>query len=63
MYNRAILWTGEEPGLVGAVEYSKVHRKEEFVLLMESDEGTFTPEGITFSGSKTASCIMQEIVR
>lgn len=59
---RAILWTGEEPGLVGAVQYSKVHNKDEFVLLMESDEGTFTPEGITFSGNKQANCIMKEIL-
>ncbi|CAH1396026.1 unnamed protein product [Nezara viridula] len=59
---RTILWTGEEPGLVGAVKYSKVHNKDEFVLLMESDEGTFTPEGITFSGTKQANCIMKEIL-
>jgi len=30
---------------------------------MESDEGTFTPHGLSFSGSKTAGCILQEILK
>lgn len=30
---------------------------------MESDEGTFTPEGLYFSGNNRAACILQEILR
>jgi hypothetical protein len=30
---------------------------------MESDEGTFTPHGLSFSGSPTAGCILQEILK
>lgn len=30
---------------------------------MESDEGTFSPEGLFFSGNPTAACVMQEIAK
>lgn len=46
---RAILWTGEEQGIVGAAEYEKQHKlreKEEFNFFIESDMGTFTPLGL-----------------
>lgn len=45
--------------------YVKAHKSEEgkLDLVMESDEGTFTPHGLSFSGSPTAGCILQEILK
>lgn len=60
---RAILWTGEEEGLIGAFQYAKVHDKKDFNLLMESDEGTFNPNGLYFSGKDSTACILQEILK
>ncbi|XP_075212943.1 carboxypeptidase Q-like [Lycorma delicatula] len=60
---RAVLWTAEEQGLIGVQQYIKDHfnELENFDIVMESDEGTFTPEGIEFAGTDSAACIMQEI--
>ncbi|XP_059489036.1 carboxypeptidase Q-like isoform X2 [Neocloeon triangulifer] len=62
---RAILWTAEEEGLVGAFAYVKAHKSDQGKLdfVMESDEGTFTPHGLSFSGSKMGGCILQEILK
>ncbi|KAL1458509.1 hypothetical protein WDU94_008653 [Cyamophila willieti] len=62
---RAILWTGEEQGYVGAVEYARRHADEmkNVIVAMESDEGTFTPHGLLVKGSLQASCILKKIVR
>lgn len=60
---RAILWTGEEEGLIGAFQYAKDHDKNSFSLLMESDEGTFNPNGIFFAGKQGAGCILQEVLK
>ena len=63
---RAILWTGEEPGLIGAQAYQKEHaanEKEEFDFFFESDIGTFEPRGLDFSGNIDAQCIFKEIVK
>ncbi|KAF4520825.1 hypothetical protein B566_EDAN007120 [Ephemera danica] len=62
---RAILWTAEEEGLWGAQEYVRAHASDQGKLdfVMESDEGTFTPQGLSFSGSPSAGCILQEILK
>lgn len=62
---RAILWTAEEEGLLGAAEYVKSHEDdiENLNFAMESDDGTFEPIGLDFFGSDTAACIMQEILK
>lgn len=63
---RAILWTGEEQGIVGAADYEKQHKqheKDEFNFFIESDMGTFTPTGLDFSGNKQAECIFKEILK
>lgn len=64
---RTVMWTGEEEGLIGATEYRKAHMddNDHFTLLMESDIGTFTPQGITFGGvsNPEAGCIIQEILK
>lgn len=63
---RAILWTAEEQGIVGAAEYEKQHKsheQEEFNFFIESDMGTFTPLGLDFSGNKQSECIFREILK
>ncbi|KOB66823.1 Plasma glutamate carboxypeptidase [Operophtera brumata] len=61
---RAILWTSEEPGLVGAAAYLNKHINEldNINFIMESDEGTFKPLGLDVAGSNTARCIIKEIL-
>lgn len=62
---RAVLWTAEEQGYYGAIGYSITHRNEldNFDLVLESDEGTFNPEGLAFSGTDEATCIMREVLK
>lgn len=63
---RAILWTAEEFGLIGAKAYEtehKINEKEEFNFFLESDAGTFEPRGLDFSGNKEAECIFKEVLK
>lgn len=62
---RAVLWTAEEEGYIGAKSYLKDHQNEldNFIAAIESDGGTFKPTGLLFHGTKKAACIMQEIVQ
>lgn len=59
------MWTAEEEGYFGAQSYLKAHQNEidNLNAVIESDEGTFTPTGLMFHGTKRAACIMQEIVK
>ncbi|CAG9859311.1 unnamed protein product [Phyllotreta striolata] len=62
---RAVLWTSEEDGLIGVQSYNKTHEKEldDFVFVMESDEGTFTPLGLIFRAGTKGACILEEILK
>ncbi|KAL1505337.1 hypothetical protein ABEB36_004926 [Hypothenemus hampei] len=62
---RAVLWTAEEPGLVGWAAYNASHYNEldNFTFVMESDEGTFSPLGINYAAGVEGGCIIQEIVK
>ncbi|XP_044280350.1 carboxypeptidase Q isoform X3 [Varanus komodoensis] len=62
---RLVLWTAEEQGGVGAEQYYKLHKSNisNFDIVMESDEGTFMPTGLGFTGSKEARNIMKEIMK
>ena len=53
---RAVLWVNEENGTAGARAYAKLHEAElaRHVVAMESDRGTFKPEGFSFVGSDEA---------
>ncbi|XP_043972372.1 carboxypeptidase Q-like [Gambusia affinis] len=62
---RAVLWTGEEQGGVGAQQYFNLHKENisNFDLVMESDLGTFTPMGLQFLGSEAAQKVMEEVIK
>uniref|UniRef100_V5I8M9 Carboxypeptidase Q n=1 Tax=Anoplophora glabripennis TaxID=217634 RepID=V5I8M9_ANOGL len=62
---RAVLWTSEELGLVGAYAYDRDHADEldNITFVMESDEGTFTPLGLEYNAGTRGGCIIQEIMK
>ncbi|XP_049336573.1 carboxypeptidase Q [Astyanax mexicanus] len=62
---RAVLWSAEEPGGVGAAQYFQQHKGNisNFDLVMESDLGTFAPLGLQFTGSDKARAIMKEVMK
>jgi carboxypeptidase Q len=58
---RVVLWTNEENGTAGARGYEQLHQGEmaRHVLAIESDRGTFKPQGFSFVGGDAA----REMVR
>ncbi|KAM6967539.1 carboxypeptidase Q-like [Aplochiton taeniatus] len=62
---RAVLWTAEEQGGVGAQQYFQLHKgnMSNLNLVMESDLGTFAPLGLQFSGNAAARAIMAQVVQ
>jgi carboxypeptidase Q len=60
---RVVLWTNEENGLRGALAYRDTHAAElgKHVLAIESDNGTFTPHGLRFSGSEAALAQVRQV--
>ncbi|XP_012283500.1 carboxypeptidase Q [Orussus abietinus] len=61
---RAILWTAEEMGTVGARQYIEAHKAEvrDLQFVMESDIGTFTPIGLEFTGTEKVKCILEQVM-
>ncbi|XP_045488196.1 carboxypeptidase Q-like [Pieris rapae] len=62
---RAIFWTAEELGFIGASAYAEKHKNESHNInfIMESDEGTFAPRGLAVAGTQEARCIIAEILK
>ena len=62
---RAIFWTAEELGLIGAHAYADAHKNETHNInfIMESDEGTFAPLGLAVGGNHKTRCIVAEILK
>ena len=60
---RVVLWTNEENGGRGAMAYRDAHADElsHHVLAIESDNGTFSPQGFRFSGSDAALTRLRQI--
>jgi carboxypeptidase Q len=48
---RLALWTNEENGLRGGIDYAAQHGKEKHILAFESDGGVFKPQGFGFTGA------------
>jgi carboxypeptidase Q len=61
---RVVLWTNEEIGGAGGRGYRDAHRAEldSHMYALESDNGVFTPRGITFGGSTPAGMEMVKSV-
>jgi carboxypeptidase Q len=62
---RVVLWTNEENGLAGARGYEQLHQAElaRHVLAMESDIGTFRPEGFSFVGGDAARKMLTKLAK
>jgi carboxypeptidase Q len=62
---RVVLWTNEENGTAGAHAYERRHKGElgRHVVAMESDRGTFKPEGFSFVGSDAARKIVKSLAK
>jgi carboxypeptidase Q len=60
---RLVLWTNEENGMAGVRTYQRDHAGEmaQHVLAIESDAGTFEPEGFSFTGSEQAMPFLESI--
>jgi carboxypeptidase Q len=60
---RVVLFTNEENGLRGALDYRDRYRDQlaNHVLMLESDSGVFPPMGFGFSGSDAARKKVQDI--
>jgi carboxypeptidase Q len=59
---RGILWTAEEPGMLGSQKYYRDHKNDtdiKYVFLQEADEGFFPPLALMFSGSPAAKTMFQ----
>ena len=60
---RVVLFTNEENGLRGGLDYRERHGDElaNHVLMFEADSGVFKPTGFGFTGSDTARKTIEEI--
>ena len=60
---RVVLWTNEENGGRGALAYRDKHATEldKHTLAIESDNGTFSPQGFRFNGTDAALTRLQGI--
>ena len=60
---RVVLWSNEENGGAGARGYVRLHQSElaRHVVAMESDRGTFKPEGFSFGGGKLARELVKKM--
>ena len=61
---RVVLWTNEEIGGAGGRGYRDAHRAElgDHIYALESDNGVFTPRGVTFGGSAPGMEMMKAVV-
>lgn len=59
---RVVFWTNEENGMAGVKTYRDEHRTElgNHLMAMESDAGTFAPQGFSFTGSEKAMALFEE---
>ncbi len=59
---RVVFWTNEENGMAGVKTYREKHAADlnNHLIAMESDSGTFAPEGFSFDGSEKAMALFEE---
>ena len=60
---RLCMFTAEETNLGGSTAFFERYKSEadKFSIMMESDDGTFSPTGLAFKGSEEARSIITEI--
>jgi carboxypeptidase Q len=60
---RVVLWTNEEIGGAGGAAYRDAHKAElgDHIYALESDNGVFTPRGITFGGSAAGLAMTKSV--
>jgi len=60
---RVVLWVNEENGTAGARGYARLHEAElaKHVVAIESDRGTFKPEGFSFVGGGLARMMIETL--
>jgi carboxypeptidase Q len=60
---RVVFWTNEENGLKGANKYAENRSKDvdNHAFAIESDAGTFAPQGFDVEGSDSARAVVREI--
>jgi carboxypeptidase Q len=60
---RVVAWTNEENGSKGGEAYAKTQEKyaANHMLMIESDEGTFKPQGFGFTGTDEAYRMVQQV--
>lgn len=61
---RMVMWTGEEEGGFGGQAYFDQHKNDikNFDMVLEADEGVFTPSGIYVLGNNKTMDIMSSVV-
>lgn len=59
---RVVLWTNEENGVEGGKAYRDRHaaQLDRHVMALESDGGTFQPQGFAFAGSDSATALVRQ---
>jgi len=62
---RVVLWTNEENGTAGARGYEQLHQGEmaRHIVAIESDRGTFKPEGFSFVGGNAARAMVKKLAQ
>ncbi len=61
---RVVFWTNEENGIKGGAQYALNRQKElaNHVLAIESDAGTFKPQGFEVKGSESTKALANAII-
>ncbi len=62
---RVVMWTNEENGMRGGLEYFDAHKEEvsKHLLAIESDAGVFKPRGFGLSGNDTIRAVVKAVAR
>jgi len=58
---RVVFWTNEENGIRGGKAYDSLTRNDTHILAIESDMGTFAPQGFSTNGKGATRAQMEDI--
>ncbi|XP_050293223.1 carboxypeptidase Q-like isoform X3 [Anthonomus grandis grandis] len=62
---RSLIFTGEEQCYCGVNEYNDKHASdlENFIFVMENDEGVWNPLGLNYTAGPMGGCVLKEILK